>query len=52
MQQKRKEKKFLLKNLEELLLIYLAETKTSQAINLLQIFTLTFTILGGEGAVL
>lgn len=52
MQQKRTENKFLPKNLEELLLIHLAETKISQAINLLQIFTLTFTtFLGGEGTV-
>lgn len=50
MQQKRTENKFLPKNLEELLLMHLAETKISQAINLLQIFTLTFTtFFGGRG---
>lgn len=46
---KRREEKFLPKNLEDLLLMYLAERKISQAINLLQIFTLT-TFWGG-GAV-
>jgi len=38
--EKREEKKFLPKNLEELLLIYLAETNISRAIDdVLQIFT-------------
>lgn len=46
---KRKEKKFLPENLEELLLIYLAEPKISQAINLLQTFT--HTPFRGERAV-
>lgn len=46
---KRKEKKILPENLEELLLIYLAEPKISQAINLLQTFT--HTPFRGERAV-
>lgn len=49
--EKRTEKKFLPENLEELLLICLAETKISQAINLLQIFTHFHHFFGGRGAV-